>query len=348
MRLGAAAIALAAFALAVAPQAPAQEAAPKDPAESPAIIAPLAARSLLLDVAWAGKRLVAAGERGHILHSENAGLSWTQVAVPASSNLTALCFADGMNGWAVGHVETILRTRDGGESWDLAHFEPANPQPLLDVACADANRGIAVGAYGVVYVTTDGGAVWSQVPFEPEPLPGAAKVDEAADDMEADVGLGFEFHLNAITRGPPGRMYLGAEAGRLFRSDDDGGHWRELPSPYDGSFHGVLALEGDVVLAFGLRGNLFRSEDGGTTWTAIPTGTTALLDAGARLDENTVVVAGTAGVILVSRDGGRSFELTQQDDRRAIAAVVPSGDGALVVAGEGGVRRLALPGKSLP
>ena len=337
---------LAAFALAVAPLAGAQEAAPQDSAERPAVIAPLAVRSLLLDVAHAGRRLVAAGERGHILHSENAGLSWTQAPVPASANLTALCFADEKNGWAVGHVETILRTRDGGDSWDLVHFEPANPQPLLDVACGDAGRGAAVGAYGVVYLTTDGGAVWSQVPFEPEPVPGAARADEAADDMEAEVDLGFEFHLNAISRGPPGRMYLGAEAGRLFRSDDDGAHWRELPSPYDGSFHGVIALDGDVVLAFGLRGNLFRSEDGGATWVAIPTGTTALLAAGARVDDSTVVVAGTAGVILVSRDGGRSFELTQQDDRLSIAAVVPAGDGSLVVAGEGGVRRIPLPSKA--
>jgi photosystem II stability/assembly factor-like uncharacterized protein len=341
-------LALAAFALAVAPPAPGQEPPPKDPAERPAVIAPLAVRSLLLDVAWAGPRLVAAGERGHILHSENAGLSWTQSPVPASASLTALCFADAKTGWAVGHVEAILRTQDGGDSWDLVHLAPENPQPLLDVACADGGRGVAVGAYGVVYVTTDGGSVWSQVPFEPEPLPGAEKVESPADEMEAEVDLGFEFHLNAITRGPPGRMYLGAEAGRLFRSDDDGAHWRELPSPYDGSFHGVLALEGDVVLAFGLRGNLFRSEDGGSTWTAIPTGTTALLDAGAQLDADTVVVAGTAGVILVSRDGGRSFELTQQDDRRAIAAAVASRDGALVVAGEGGVRRLPLPGRAAP
>ena len=201
----------------------------------------------------------------------------------------------------------------------LVHFEPENPQPLLDVCFADASHGVAVGAYGVIYVTTDGGAVWSQVPFEPEPLPGAEKVAPSEDEMETEVDLGFEFHLNAIARGPGQRMYLGAEAGRLFRSDDDGTHWRELPSPYDGSFHGILPLEGDALLAYGLRGNLFRSEDGGTTWTAIQTGTTALLDAGARIDERTVVVAGLAGVILVSHDGGRSFTLTQQDDRKAIS-----------------------------
>ncbi len=182
------------------------------------------------------------------------------------------------------------------------------------------------------------------MPFEPEALPGAAKVEPDADEMEAEVDLGFEFHLNAIARGPGERLYIGAEAGRLFRSDDAGAHWRELPSPYDGSFHGVLPLEGDALLAFGLRGNLFRSDDGGSTWVAIPTGTTALLDGGARIDAKTVVVAGMAGVLLVSRDGGRSFTLAQQGDRKGIAAVLPAADGELIAAGEGGLRRLPLPG----
>ncbi len=337
MKFGLAAVALAAVSLAVARA---------DSTARPAVIAPLASRSLLLDLAWAGPRVFAAGERGHILHSTDAGKSWTQVPVPSSETLTSIYFADGKNGWAVGHAETIVRTQDGGDTWDLAHFEPENAQPLLDVCFADASRGVAVGAYGMIYTTEDGGAVWSQVPFEPEPLPGAEKVEDEQDEMEADVDLGFEFHLNAIARGPPGRMYLGAEAGRLFRSDDDGAHWRELPSPYDGSFHGILPLDGETVLAFGLRGNLYRSEDGGMSWTAIPTGTTVLLNSGARIDEQTVVIAGMAGVLLVSRDGGRSFELTQQGDRKAVSAVAPSGDGELILAGEGGVRRLPLPAGS--
>lgn len=341
-------LALAALALAIAPAAHSQQAVTTDPAARPARVAPLAERSLLIDLAWAGERVFAAGERGHVLYSTDKGATWTQVEVPASANLTAIYFADERHGWAVGHVETILRTVNGGESWELVHLAPEDPQPLLDVWFADDARGIAVGAYGIVYVTSDGGAVWSQVPFEPAPLEGAEKVEPTPEDMEAEFDLGFEFHLNALARGPGRRLYLGAEAGRLFRSDDDGASWRELPSPYDGSFHGVLPLDGDTVLAFGLRGNLFRSDDGGMSWTAIATGTTALLNAGARIDERTVVIVGMAGVVLVSRDGGRSFDLHQQADRRALSSVVPSGDGALIVAGEGGVRRLALPGAAGP
>lgn len=334
--------------LAALPPALAQDSGTQDPAARPSIIARLAEKSLLIDLARAGPRVFAVGERGHVLYSGDDGRSWTQVQVPGSGNLNAVYFADAQHGWAVGHAELILRTEDGGGSWNRVHFSPENQQPLLDIWFADLEHGLAIGAYGVIYATTDGGKVWSQIPFQPEPLPGAARVPADANDMEAEVDLGFEFHLNAIVRGPGRRLYLGAEAGRLFRSDDDGATWRELPSPYDGSFYGILPLDGDSLLAFGLRGNLFRSDDGGMIWTAIETGTTALLNSGTRVGADTVVVAGMAGVMLISRDGGRTFTLTQQDDRKAISAVLTSGDGALIVAGEGGVRRLPLPGGATP
>lgn len=338
-------LALAACAFAVVPPALAQDGPPEDPAARPSIVAPLAAHSLLIDLARAGERVFAVGERGHVLYSDDDGGTWTQVQVPGSANLSAVHFSDAEHGCAVGHVETILCTWDGGAKWELVHFAPENQQPLLDVWFADQERGIATGAYGVIYTTADGGRVWSQVPFEPVPLVGKVKQDEeTADEMEAEVDLGFEFHLNAIARGPGRTVYLGAEAGRLFRSDDDGASWRELPSPYDGSFYGILPLDGEALLAFGLRGNLYRSEDGGRSWRQIETGTVALLNSGARLDDHTVVVVGMAGVQLVSHDGGVTFALHQRADRKALSAVLAARDGAPIIAGESGAMRTTLPG----
>ena len=117
-----------------------------------------------------------------------------------------------------------------------------------------------------------------------------------------------------------------------------------MPSPYDGSFYGVLPLDGDAVLAFGLRGNLFRSEDGGQNWTALETGTVALLNSALRPSPDVVIVAGLTGVMLVSQDGGRSFAFTQQDDRKALSGLLWAGDGEVIVGGEVGVRRLPVPG----
>lgn len=320
----------------------AQEAA-VDSATEPAWIAPLAAQSLMLDLARAGPRVFAVGERGHVLFSTDEGRSWTQVQVPASANLNAVYFVDETHGWAVGHDEVILRTTDGGDSWELTRFEPDTKQPLLDVWFADPDRGLAVGAYGAVYASDDGGVTWSPAPFEPV---GLAPPVAAADDeyeYEDDVDAGIDFHLNAIVPGPGDRLYLAAEAGRLYRSDDRGATWTELPSPYDGSFYGLLPLDGDALLAFGLRGNVFRSEDGGLSWTGIDSGTVALLHSAARPAPDVVVIAGLTGVLLVSRDGGHSFSFSQQDDRKGFAAVLAASDGELIVAGESGVRRLPMP-----
>jgi len=313
--------------------------AQEDAAATPAVMARLAERSLLIDLAWAGERAVAVGERGHILVSDDRGASWKQVPVPASAGLTAVYFADPQHGWAVGHDELVLRTEDGGLTWERTHFSPDVGQPLLDVWFADAERGLAVGAYGAMYASTDGGRSWTAATFEPAPLGGAG--DELEED---DAGLGFDFHLNAIVPGQGTTVYLGAEAGRLFRSDDGGATWRELPSPYDGSFYGLLPLDGEALLAFGLRGHVFRSEDGGQSWSQVGTGTTALLNSAIRPTPDLVLIAGLTGVMLASQDGGHSFTFSQQDDRKGLAALLWLGNGEVIAAGESGVRRLAVPG----
>lgn len=336
--------ALAAVPLAAWSGAAARSQEAPDAALTPAVIAPLAATSLMLDLARAGERIVAVGERGNVLYSLDEGLSWTQVQVPVSANLTAVYFLDERSGWAVGHDDVILRTEDAGESWELVNFAPDNNRPLLDVWFADAARGFAVGAYGAIYASEDGGRSWTLVPFEPEPLGGEAEPADP-DDYYAEVDMGFDFHLNAIVPAGDGALYLAAEAGRLFRSDDSGASWRELPSPYDGSFYGILPLEGETLLAYGLRGHVFRSEDGGMTWSgAMPTETTALLHSAVRPSPELVLMGGLNGVILFSRDGGSSFTFTQQDDRKSLAAIMWAGDGEVITAGESGLRRLAVPG----
>src|SRR5688572_1226232 len=145
---------------------------PHDAANKPAAIEPLAANSLLLDLAVAGGRYVAVGERGHVLLSDDQGATWRQAkSVPTRVMLTAVFFADKDYGWAVGHDETILNTVDGGETWTRSHFAPEAQQPLLDLWFANRVSGIAVGAYGAYFTTNDGGRHWSSAKFAPPPAP---------------------------------------------------------------------------------------------------------------------------------------------------------------------------------
>ena len=282
-------------------------------AQAPSVPAPLAPSSLLLDIARAGDRLVAVGERGHILLSDDNGESWRQVVAPTRATLTAVTFADARAGWAVGHDAVVLHTADGGDSWTLQYADPDFETPLMDVRFADRSRGFAVGAYGLFLETADGGASW-----EPRLV---------SED---------EFHFNAILRPEPDRWFMAGEFGGLYRSDDGGAGWETLDSPYEGSFFGALALGGDDLLVFGLQGTVFRSADGGDSWQEVETGTSSGLVAGTVLSDGRVVLVGLGGAVLVSADAGRSFALGRRSDRVALSSIVEAPDGRIVLVGEAG------------
>ena len=288
---------------------------------------PLAIKSVLLDGARAGSRLVVVGDRGHVLVSTDNGESWTQSRVPTRILLTAVHMHDEHTGWAVGHDAVILRTRDGGETWSLIHQAPEEELPLLDVWFRDEHSGFAIGAYGYFLATSDGGDTWNR-----------RTVSE--DD----------FHLNALlpltAPGPvpqqpaSDRLYIAAEAGVAYRSDDGGATWHELPSPYAGSWFGGLAISENEVLLAGLRGHLFRSDDAGESWTRIHTGIGANLTGAVRLPSGSIVITGMEGNVLFSDDAGRSVSSRRLPSREGVSAALPLADGGVLLIGEFGVRRL--------
>jgi len=315
----------------------------------------LAAQSLLIAIAAAGERLVAVGDRGIIVLSDDRAASWVQAAaVPTQALLTGVCFLDARHGVAVGHDEVILTTADGGRTWQRTHYAPEAQRPLLDVWCGAGNRVIAVGAYSTYLTSADGGATWHDVSFTPAPRPRAptprraAATAPAADPGGGAAGAaGGGYHLNRIVSGAGARLYIAAEAGHLYRSDDSGATWQELASPYEGSFFDVLPLSGGAVLALGLRGNLYRSEDAGASWQKIATGTVEMLDGGASFAGAGVAIVGLSGVVLISRDGGRTFTLVQQSDRSGLSAALSVGDERLAAVGEHGAQVIALANASV-
>lgn len=283
-----------------------------------------AASNLLLDITQAGSRLVAAGDRGHILYSDDEGNSWAQAKVPTRQLLTAIYFVDDKHGWAVGHDALVLNTTDGGESWAVQYEEREREAPLLDIWFEDAQHGIAVGAYGALIETIDGGQSW----------------DDISERLDNEDG----FHLNAITHIQGSGLFVVGEMGGMFRSADMGETWERVESPYQGSFFGVVGgSEPGVVVAFGLRGHLFRSADFGNNWDAIElaNGNGNALESGladgSLLRDGRIAVVGHGGAVLTSDDQGRSFKLFNRPDRRSLSGVSSDSQGNLILVGQGGV-----------
>ena len=329
-----------------------------DVLEAPARMSPLAEKSLLLSVTRAGDRLVAVGQRGHILISADRGRTWSQSPVPVSSDLTSVFFVDARMGWAVGHDGVILHTEDRGEHWtvqltgrqandlmvtamerrsmddpassaarafleEAKRFRDQGPdKPFLDIWFADASNGFAVGAYNLIFRTVDGGRTWN---------PWCDRTDNPR-----------LYNLYAIRR-VAGELYIAGEAGLVLRLDPAGGRFRAVSAPYNGSFFGI-ADAGSSVIVYGLRGNAFRSGDAGRTWEKLEVGLAASI-VGATRTEHALLLADAGGRISASEDGGATFAAVAIERPAPLTALTDAGDGQLVLVGPRGasVRQLDRP-----
>ncbi|HEY2559987.1 MAG TPA: YCF48-related protein [Caldimonas sp.] len=327
--------------------ATAPEKAARDVLDTPALKSALASRSLVNGLALAGDRVVAVGQRGQVLFSDDHGKSWQQADVPVSSDLVAVSFPTAENGWAVGHDGVVLASGDGGRTWTrqldgrtmgdvLVKYYSASgdakwlaeakriaaqgaENPLLDVWFDDAKNGYVVGAFGLLLRTADGGKTW-------EPLL------HATDNPK---GL----HLYAVHR-VGADLYIAGEQGLLLKLDRSSGRFAAANIPYQGTLFGVLGNE-RVVLAFGLRGNVVRSTDGGRNWQAVSTGVQVGLTAGTIDERGRIVLVSQAGHVLASADDGATFTLLKTERTQPAAAVTRAGAGTLVLGGPRGLQTIS-------
>jgi photosystem II stability/assembly factor-like uncharacterized protein len=310
LRAGGLALSLLVACPAVAGQEAAQ--APGTLKLQPAEPSSAATKAMMLSAARAGKRLIAAGDHGNVLLSDDDGASFRQArSVPVRSTLTAVCFVDDRTGWAVGHWGVVLRTDDAGESWTVQRADTSVDQPLFSVYFKDAERGWAVGLWSLMIATADGGKSWTPVRL-PAP-PGGGKGDR---------------NLFKIFAGRLGDLFVAAEQGAVLRSHD-GDRWSYLQTGYKGTFWTGIALGDGTLLVGGLRGTIYRSVDGGSSWTESKTdlksSITDLGEAGGK-----VFAVGLDGASFESDDGGATFKSSQRDDRLPLTALAVARNGRLV------------------
>ena len=277
-----------------------------------------ATQALLLDVAKIGSRLVAVGEFGHVLHSDNDGATWEQASsVPTRNTLTAVTFLDNQTGYAVGHEATIIKTTDGGDTWKLQRVTRRGEHPLFGVYFSDANNGIAIGAFSVVFETSDGGETWTN----------RRLVEDSYDD----------FHLNGLFADRKGNVYIPAEYGTIYKSSDGAKTFDVIETPYDGSFWGGMMLSNGSLLVWGMRGNVYFSTDGGDSWEKSVTKSDRSVSGGTQLDDGTIVLAGLSGSVLVSKDNGANFKSIVRPDRKSFATVSSGPEDTVLLYGDPGV-----------
>jgi photosystem II stability/assembly factor-like uncharacterized protein len=111
------------------------------------------------------------GESGRILHTTNAGQTWTDQALPTAGTPVADVHVDkdGKHGWAVTDNGDIWVTVNGGNTWKVQRVggyigESLRPESLERLEFSGLRNGVAVGDSGLILRTTDGGKHWTRTP----------------------------------------------------------------------------------------------------------------------------------------------------------------------------------------
>jgi photosystem II stability/assembly factor-like uncharacterized protein len=272
---------------------------------------------LVTGLAQDGDRIIAAGELGHILIADDADGPWREAKVTPDRGSTftqvavlgkGVALAVGQDGW-------IVRSTDGGETWNEVAFDTEHTDPLLSIGVA-GDKVFAVGSFGQLRVSTDQGKTWQKL----------------ASDAFGDK------HLYGLVQQADGSLLAVGEQGLLVHSGDDGRTWQKLPSIYEGSFFGALALPSKVSLVFGMRGHAFRSLDNGQTWQPSELPVKVSLFGGRVTPDGEVVLVGENRTVMISKDDGAHFTLAAQGDRHTLVTVLPLADNRLLTAGEGGIK----------
>jgi len=282
--------------------------------------ASLAPESLLLDIDANSTQLIAVGERGHILLSED-GVSWQQQDVPSLATLTAVELL-GDKAWAVGHDASILFSSDAGKSWQIQQFLPDLQKPLLDVLFFDHKHGLAIGAYGLFFRTMDGGVTWTSEahpeflhPDDQLYLEELKAEDESLYQQEL---LSIMPHLNRVNK-VGDTLYLAGEVGLLAKSDDMGRSWQRLEVDYYGSFFDINTTVDGELLAAGLRGNVFAFDEQSQTWRRIDNSSQSSFNSIVPIDKSRTLILGNNGRILTL---GQQNNLRQTPEGKAIINAV--------------------------
>jgi photosystem II stability/assembly factor-like uncharacterized protein len=193
----------------------------------------------------------------------------------------------GQIGYAVGNYGSIIKTSDGGATWDTT-IHSSVTQNLLSVYFTDVNTGYAVGEGGVILKTTGGGFWYQLVSGTNQTLRSILFTSEKTGFAVGANGTIIQTTdgttWNPLTSGNTQSLatiffidsktgFAAGDSGVMVKTSNGGGTWSPVSSGMKERIGSLLFTDANTGYAFGQEG-IFKTVDGGTTWASQPTGIT--------------------------------------------------------------------------
>ena len=261
--------------------------------------------------------------------------TWTPQVSNVTATLRGVSAVSSTVVWASGSANTILRSTDGGATWQRTATGPsADRLDFRDVDAIDDRTAyvlsIGDGPLSRIFKTTDGGATWATQFVNEDPK----AFFDAMAFWDAERGI-------AVSDSVDGQFVI-------IRTGDGGRTWTRVPAgglppalPNEGAF----AASGTNVAVYGrdhvwfatgaaARARVLRSSDGGRTWQIADTPLAAGPTAGAysiafRDALHGVVVGGdyskereAVDNLAVTSDGGATWTLVKERGLTGFRSVV--------------------------
>lgn len=189
----------------------------------------------------------------------------------------------------VGSYGKIIRTDDGGETWDIQ--ETPVQTHLQKVVAWDQQSLLAIGDKDTVMVTKDAGQEWTRI---------EVPVYEFGEQL-----------LSADIDPDNGRAWVVGSMGTVLVSEDRGSTWRMAHDEEDVSWNDVKVAPDGSVWVVGEFGTVKHSNDKGETWELVAVPTEASLNAIDFSDDIHGAIVGLSGTVLVTADGGQNWLLAE-------------------------------------
>jgi photosystem II stability/assembly factor-like uncharacterized protein len=271
-----------------------------------------ASHGLLLAITRADTRLIAVGNAGVVLLSDDEGNSWRIAKTPTDELLAAVVFPTPKEGWIAGQDELILHSTDAGETWTQQYVKADADQTLFTIISIAPKHLFTSGAYDLILETEDG-ATWKE-----------SKIDNLDDD----------YHLNCATARGNDVLVTG-EAGHAFIRY--AGAWTPIKIDYDGSQFACLTGTDGTFYSFGLRGSAFKAAAGSPKWTRIDLETQESIFGATNLADGKMALVGSNGSIRLLDPASGHVTALPQVSEKTLSGVVEGKGGKLIVVGEDGV-----------
>lgn len=215
---------------------------------------------------------------------------WGTVAIPTDEDVLALTCDQQDRLWVVGSFSLILRSEDGGATWD--DLSTGEDSLLTTISFVGSGVGFITGEFGTILKSKDGGDSWQAATAIPNEL----YVQEA---LFIDPQTGWISGLNGI----------------VYRTDDGGENWQREETPTQAPLY-RLARTPDAMFAAGNYGTLLRND--GTGWRAVPrkSGGFGYIRALVPLGSGHLIVGGAGMVDVLSVKGGQMTSLVQAWEMR--------------------------------